>query len=239
MPFYMQIDGDEVEVRTVDLRQCVPKKALYPKVRFKVLGAFYYRPDPTAQDTNVPAGTCTDLASVPSSMWSVISSYGHQTMASIVHDVLCERAQNLADRKAADDLFLVALKESEVAPLRRRIMWSTVRLFGVWKYRKMVGGALFAFSLTPMPVLLYGLLPGRRVSVPLLVGSSVGLGLISVMARVGVSGLTVAVTWPPIGLSAIVNSVVQLMLWVQGGGQRGIGPAGLPFETVGECCGES
>lgn len=55
----------------------------------------------------VPAGFCSDGASVPSLLQFPISNWGIYAQAAIVHDLLY--ATNLMDRKAADEIFRDAI----------------------------------------------------------------------------------------------------------------------------------
>lgn len=76
----------------------------------------------------VPAGFVTDFASVPRFLWGLIASYGKQTLPAILHDYASWKAKTLAERRAADDLFRVALEDQGVANLRATAMWAAVGL---------------------------------------------------------------------------------------------------------------
>lgn len=76
----------------------------------------------------VPAGFVTDYASIPESLWSLYSPHDQYSRAAIVHDYLywsqlCTRAQ-------ADNLFMIAMKESEVPERTHRNVYTGVHLFG-------------------------------------------------------------------------------------------------------------
>jgi hypothetical protein len=73
---------------------------------------------PPTEDNN-----STDFASVPSLFWWLIASYGHQTRAALIHDQLWE---NKGSRRETNEIFRDALAESDVALLRRWIMWAGV-----------------------------------------------------------------------------------------------------------------
>lgn len=92
------------------------------------------RHDP-AQPPN--GNNATDFASVPSLFWWLIASYGHQTRAALIHDQLCDAPG--ADRETANLVFRDALAESDVAVLRRWIMWA-----GVDAARRATGSSLLA-----------------------------------------------------------------------------------------------
>jgi Protein of unknown function (DUF1353) len=78
----------------------------------------------------VPAGFCTDFASVPRVVTWLIPRYGRYTKAAIVHDFLCgvEVPLGRMSRADADGVFRRALRELGVAFLRRWLMWAAVRL---------------------------------------------------------------------------------------------------------------
>ncbi|MEO7754683.1 MAG: DUF1353 domain-containing protein [Terracoccus sp.] len=89
----------------------------------------------------VPAGTVTDLASIPSFLWGIVPSYGRHTMCAVLHDVRCDAAatarkagqRQLAARRRrlADNQFRTTLRlHAQLGLFTRWIMWSAVRLFG-------------------------------------------------------------------------------------------------------------
>jgi len=86
-----------------------------------------HRPDPFPSD-----GNRTDLASVPTIFWSLIASYGRQTAPAVVHDSESWRirslppTQALAQRKRADRMFRLGLRELGVSPFRAWLMWTFV-----------------------------------------------------------------------------------------------------------------
>jgi hypothetical protein len=77
----------------------------------------------------VPETMRTDFASVPRLFVWLLPRYGRYTKAAIVHDYLWrERARNgVMDWRDADATFRRALRELEVAFLRRWVMWAAVR----------------------------------------------------------------------------------------------------------------
>ncbi len=102
----------------------------------------------------VPAGYITDLASVPRSIWAVISPFD-VARAAVIHDLLYEyintqyktvnesaaaedgpatKKEREVYRKIADHVFKVAMKNSEppVPKWKIFIAWSSVRIFGRW-----------------------------------------------------------------------------------------------------------
>jgi len=85
----------------------------------------------------VPKGFKTDFASVPAAVQWLIPSTGRYSQAAIVHDFFCDslnRAhRRLTDREVpvtardADAIFRRMMRELEVPPLRRYIIWTGVR----------------------------------------------------------------------------------------------------------------
>jgi len=92
----------------------------------------------------------TDLASVPAFLWGLVASYGHQTLPAILHDALSDRADEAAPadrfavRRAADDAFRVALRESGVTTLRATTMWAVVSMQRYLRFRTALGVVLVA-----------------------------------------------------------------------------------------------
>lgn len=82
------------------------------------------------QVITVPKGFVTDFASVPRIplVYSAFGNTGHK--AAVIHDYLYSIKY---DRKEADKIFLDALKKHE-HPIRARLMYSAVRLFGWMGY---------------------------------------------------------------------------------------------------------
>lgn len=131
-PPWLPLEIDQVEVL---LRQVAPNT-------FQLCDGFrYVRPDMPSSSPfslgpyDVPnhdprrepddGDNSTDLASVPSWLWWFISSHGRHTRAALLHDHLVD---TLPNRSEADDVFLLALSESRVPPVRRSLMWTAVRL---------------------------------------------------------------------------------------------------------------
>ncbi|MFL6135929.1 MAG: DUF1353 domain-containing protein [Nocardioidaceae bacterium] len=110
--------------------------AVVPPRRFRLLEGFGYR----AQDGSfwdVPAdGMSTDLASVPTPLWSLLASYGRQTRPALLHDHISDTAETLPDRRAAfdlrargDELLRESLAEEGVRSSPRRwTFWAGVTL---------------------------------------------------------------------------------------------------------------
>lgn len=73
----------------------------------------------------IPAGSRTDLASVPALFTWLVPTYGRYTKSAILHDFLWRtRAVPRAD---ADGIFRRSMRELGVPILRRWLMWAAVR----------------------------------------------------------------------------------------------------------------
>lgn len=106
--------GAQVDVRELDERN------------WSVLRAFEY--DAELETFVVPEGQCTDFASVPRPFVWFIPTYGRYTKAAILHDRLCDLAQQgKFHRRDADGVFRQAMRTLGVPFLRRWIMWAGVR----------------------------------------------------------------------------------------------------------------
>jgi hypothetical protein len=87
-----------------------------------------YHPGDSAPAVVVPAGFVHDFASVPAPVTPLVPKYGPYNRAAIVHDFLywaqpCTRLQS-------DNIFLIAMIEAGVGPLRRWGIFKGVRLGG-------------------------------------------------------------------------------------------------------------
>lgn len=104
--------------------------------KWRVAVPFVYYTDCLNVRTNiiVPAGTVTDLASVPRILWTVFPPHGKYAKAAIVHDFLYTNA--LYNKRIADDVFNEAMCVLKVPRWRRVIMYWAVRLFGRGNYKR-------------------------------------------------------------------------------------------------------
>lgn len=76
----------------------------------------------------VPKGFITDGSSIPRAFWSIIEHpFGQALEASVIHDYLYSRG--LFSRKQCDRLFLEAMKELKVSPLKRWTMYQAVKMW--------------------------------------------------------------------------------------------------------------
>lgn len=91
---------------------------------------------PTLGRIEVPAGFDTDYASVPRLFWSLYPPDGSYTPAAVIHDALYfyqakgEGAPRWITRAEADRVFLEAMTALGVPALRRRLLYSAVRVGG-------------------------------------------------------------------------------------------------------------
>lgn len=90
----------------------------------------YFGSDDT--EVEVPAGFQTDLASVPRMVWGLYSKTGKLARPSVVHDWLYVSApvRDEATRRAADRVFLQAMRDDGVRWPGRQIVYQAVRRFG-------------------------------------------------------------------------------------------------------------
>ena len=81
----------------------------------------------------VPAGFVTDYASIPREFWSLLSPHGRYSRAAVVHDFLYW--SQLCSQLQADNLFMIAMKESQVPWTERTAIYEAVRLrgHGAWE----------------------------------------------------------------------------------------------------------
>jgi hypothetical protein len=89
----------------------------------------------------VPAGYVTDFATIPRVAVWLIARFGLYTKAAILHDWLLTehvaKGSTVVSAVDADALFLRALRELEVPPYRRALMWTGVRWGAAFsRYRK-------------------------------------------------------------------------------------------------------
>lgn len=92
---------------------------------------FSYKVDGEFKKWTVPMGFTTDFASVPrAGRW--FASKTDAIEASVAHDWFYETQKVPKDE--ADLVFLVAMEDDQVSPLRRRVMYQFVSWFGKGKY---------------------------------------------------------------------------------------------------------
>lgn len=103
---------------------------------WQLLSPFEYHVGGYPSDTVicVPAGTCTDLASVPRFLWTIFPPHGRWAKAAIIHDYLYANA--IGSKADADRTFLEAMEVLGVSWMVRTTMYWAVRLFGRGSYGK-------------------------------------------------------------------------------------------------------
>lgn len=88
---------------------------------------------PSESVIRIPAGTVTDLATVPRVLWTIFPPHGRYAKAAIVHDYLY--AQGIGTKAWADRVFLEAMEVLGVPKWRRFLMYWAVCFFGEGNYQ--------------------------------------------------------------------------------------------------------
>jgi hypothetical protein len=92
----------------------------------------------------IPAGTITDLSSVPRFLWYPFSPYGDFLIAAIVHDYLYI-SKHREGRKFADkEMLIISNRFNNSSVFKRvdnKLRYRAVRLFGwyYWRYKDFQG----------------------------------------------------------------------------------------------------
>jgi hypothetical protein len=135
-------DGDRLFPQGTNNRSCVlkcrgisgdapPSPGVRPSGNnraFILLEPMVYTVGNSGITVKVPAGFVTDYASIPERLWSLYSPHDQYSRAAVIHDYLywtrkCKREQ-------ADNLFLIAMKESAVTEDMRQIVYAGVDSYG-------------------------------------------------------------------------------------------------------------
>lgn len=112
---------------------CPGNWTLLKEVQYKV-------PEPVLNKADGPeivivkAGFGTDLASIPRLFWNVLPPFGRYSGAAVVHDYLYQSHEG--SRLHADLVFLHAMQELNVLPIKARTMYRAVRIFGNGPYKR-------------------------------------------------------------------------------------------------------
>jgi len=103
----------------------------------------------------VPAGYRTDYASVPRILVWYIAKSGRWTRAAILHDwLLTELVESGRLRSNdADGLFRAALRDLEVPPVKRRLMWVGVRWGALASPYRRLGWTRTAHQVIPISII--------------------------------------------------------------------------------------
>src|SRR3954452_3359902 len=198
-----------------------------------------------AHDESRPAkgSNATDLASVPPFLWGLIASHGRQTAPALLHDQLWWEALNpdpdvwIAQRREADRLFGVALRESGSTPLRTHLLVAAVTLERYWGPRRWQAAAMALHTVAGVAA-IWAVLLGAfgwwgLAILPLPAVSALIWGTdATAMAVLIYTG----VVFLPIGAVALVGEyllhALELAGWVLGGrrgDQRGAMPKSGPL----------
>ena len=103
--------------------------------RWQLLAPFEYHVGciPSLTVIRVPAGTITDLASIPRLLWAIWPPHGRYAKAAIVHDYLYDQA--IGSKAWADAVFREAMAVLGVPRLNRTLLYWGARLFGRGNYQ--------------------------------------------------------------------------------------------------------
>jgi hypothetical protein len=186
----------------------------------------------------------TDLASVPAFLWGLVASYGHQTLPAILHDALSDRAdeappaQQFAVRRAADDAFRIALRESGVTALRSTTMWAVVAIKGWIRFRT-PRGALMVAQVVIGALAVIAAVVLAVVGHPLLLLVALAPAVLAVLwgrtAPLVIAGSYLGALYSPLIAGAAIASAVEYLIALVGflvGGRHGATPE--PGPTVRE-----
>ena len=88
---------------------------------------------PSDEIIKVPAGFKTDFTSVPKILWPIISPYGIQGKAAVIHDYCY--ATGYVSQKRSDEIFLEGMKVLGVSKWRRYSLFWALRLGGSFAWR--------------------------------------------------------------------------------------------------------
>lgn len=97
---------------------------------FSTVQPYTWRIGKTQLRIVIPEGFVTDYASIPKNLQGFLRSQDRYSRAALIHDYLYW--SQLCSRKQADNLFLIAMMESEVPLLKRQPIYQAVRVGG-WK----------------------------------------------------------------------------------------------------------
>lgn len=88
----------------------------------------------TQESITVPAGFVTDMASIPPALRSFLNLFGRYGRAAVVHDYLYW--SGVCTRTQADNLLMIAMKESQVSPFQRFAIYQGVHGGGKGPWRQ-------------------------------------------------------------------------------------------------------
>ena len=112
------IKDDNIHVRDTD-------KEIFGRAVFALDRPFHYESQDKQLIVDIPQDFETDFASIPFLFWWFFPPIGKWKRCAVVHDYLYKT--RIYDRWLADRVFLYDAKYS---PIRMRLMWFALRLFG-------------------------------------------------------------------------------------------------------------
>lgn len=134
------------------------------------------------QTFTIPAGYITDFASVPRVVVWLLPPFGDYTAAAIVHDWLITDIlpHKLITSRDVDGIFLRIMRELDVKPRRRWMLWAGVRLGTLFGNSNRRYGRDFHKDALRVAAILVIAAP---VTLPGIVGVSYGLAFDSIVER--------------------------------------------------------
>jgi len=100
---------------------------------FRLMGRFRYLS--SLGCITVPHRFETDGASIPRCFWGILQPFGPWFHSAVIHDFLYSPLNDDFTRDEADFIFLEAMRVLGVGFVKRRTIWSAVRLFGGSSFR--------------------------------------------------------------------------------------------------------
>ena len=94
---------------------------------------FFYADSGHCDDTCIPAGFCSDGASVPRILWRLFPPFGNYLEAAVVHDYFCvlgHRGESPISSVAAAKVFKEAMRACGAKSWRVHLMYLGVRIGG-------------------------------------------------------------------------------------------------------------
>ena len=114
--------------RTSTVPQSVAVRPSGNSRAFILVEPMTYEIGTTGVAITVPAGFVTDYASIPERLWGIYSPHDQYSRAAVIHDYLYW--SQLCTRLQADNLFMIAMKESDVPKGTRDVVYLFVRAGG-------------------------------------------------------------------------------------------------------------
>ena len=104
---------------------------------YRLEEAFGFSSSRLGRSIHVPAGFVTDMASIPRWIQPFLQKDEGCLEAAVIHDYAYSAdCPHGLTRKQADELFLEAMTEAGVGPVKRGLMYHAVRKFGARSWRK-------------------------------------------------------------------------------------------------------